>query len=109
MIGAGSSRLAAELERAIDVCDATLAAYAERAPEVVESRFASELRLATAAMQTLATCLEQESATPETAMLIAATLCRTAAAEARRYGLDDEILLCAAACDRVVALLEPAL
>lgn len=109
MIGAERSRLAAELERTIEVCEGTLAAYAERAPEVVESRFASELRLATASMQTLADDLVKSAATRETAMLITATLCRTAAAEARRYGLDEEILLCAAACDRVAALVEASL
>ncbi len=108
MIGAESSRLAAELERAIEVCEGTLAAYAERAPEVVESRFASELRLATASMRTLADRPGRGPATRETAKLITATLCRTAAAEARRYGLDDEILLCAAVCSRVADLLEGA-
>lgn len=108
MIGAEGSRLAAELERAIEVCEGTLAAYAERAPEVVESRFASELRLATASMQTLAHGLAKSPARRETAMLITATLCRNAAAEARRYGLDEEILLCAAACERVAVIVEAA-
>jgi hypothetical protein len=89
----GTSR--SELERCAQLFEETAAVYAER--DGVRTELVTSLLLAAAALGTV------ETGSP-TARLIAATLARDAIEAAERRGLDPTLLLCVAACRRVIEL-----
>jgi len=104
MQGTSKSELAAELERTARICEETAALYVERHGDDVANDVVSSLLLAAAALDTAGRAVEDGDGT--TALLIATTLVRDAAAAAERRGLDESLLQCLVALRRVSALCE---
>lgn len=65
-----------------------------------------DLLPAIATVRTAIDLLDDQSPRRELALQLADEACRRAATRCRRYGLDESLLLCAAACDRVVVEVE---
>jgi hypothetical protein len=61
-----------------------------------------ELLPAIATIRTAVDLLDDQSSRRELALHLAEDVCRHAAARCRRYGLDQSLLRCAAACERAV-------
>jgi hypothetical protein len=100
------------LERSLARCAAvsreTLAVYLD--PTAArESEFGQTLLAAVAAMETAAAHEYSAPRQREAALKVASALCRTAAQECRRHGLDKQLLQTAEACERAGRLCEQAL
>lgn len=97
------STLARVFEQCVRSCERALARYArgidiDAANDVVQNVIA-----AMAAVATAAEYLEADPHRRELALRLACDTCTSAAECCRRHGLDDDLLLCAAACDRAAA------
>lgn len=65
-----------------------------------------DLLPAIATVRTAIDLLDDQSPRRELALQLADKACRRAATRCRRYGLNESLLLCAAACDRAVIEVE---
>jgi hypothetical protein len=82
-------------------CELVLQEYVSRLGVPVEHELVRALIPAIATLRTAADVLE-ERLMAELALRLAHEACSSAAIECRRYGLDDALLRCAAACDQAV-------
>jgi hypothetical protein len=89
-------------------CEAALQEYASRLGLSAEHRLLRELIPAIATVRTAADFLHDEERR-ELVLGLAHEACGRAATECRRYGLDDDLLRCAAACDQARSEIEPLL
>ena len=83
-------------------CEEALGVYVSRFGLSVEHRLFRELIPAIASVKTAADLLHDDR-TRELVLRLAHEACRRAAIECRRYGLDEPLLRCAAACDRAMS------
>ena len=94
------------LERALASCRETAERLQAEAPEISEHEFVGALLLACSAFET---ALDTPAGIPkDTALMIAATLGHDTTALIRKHGLDDDLLRCAAACERAAVLCDQA-
>jgi hypothetical protein len=104
MHGTSRSELRAELECTARLCEETAHLYVERHGDEVARDVVSSLLLAAAALDTAARAVDGGDGT--TALLIASTLVRDAAATAERRGVDESLLHCLVALRQVAASCE---
>ena len=102
------SPLERSLERCAAICRETLAVYLDPTA-AEESEFGQTLLAAVAAMQTVAAHDRSAPRHRAAALKVAGALCRTAAQECRKHGLDKELLRAAEACERAGRICEHAL
>jgi hypothetical protein len=86
-------------------CELALQEYVSRLGVPVEHELVRALIPAIATLRTAADVLD-EQLKGELALRLAYEACSRAAIECRRYGLDEPLLRCAAACDQAVAGIE---
>ena len=86
-------------------CELALQEYVSRFGVPVEHELFRALIPAIATLRTAADVLD-EQLKAELALHLAHGACSSAASECRRYGLDEPLLRCAAACDQAVAEIE---
>jgi hypothetical protein len=84
-------------------CERTLQGYVTRVGLPTKHELFRELLPAIATVRTAVDLLDAESSRRELALHLAADACQRAASRCRRYGLEESLLLCAAACDRAKA------
>jgi hypothetical protein len=87
-------------------CERALQEYVARFGVSTEHDLFRELLPAIATIRTAVDLLDDQSSRRELALQLAEDACRCAAARCRRYGLDESLLRCAAACDRAVGEVE---
>jgi len=97
--------LARRLGRCIESCEQALKTYRAREAEP----FVDGLMLAIGAMQAAIRMQTYDRELRQASLRIAAMLARKGAATVRRYGLDDELLNCADACERAAFICEDVL
>lgn len=85
-------------------CEEAVRLYVSR-DLAVEHQLFRELIPAIATLRTAADLL-QDDRRRELVLRLAHEACRRAAIECRRYGLDEPLLRCAAACDRAMSEIE---
>jgi hypothetical protein len=96
------------LRRCAASCEEGLDDYVSRFGLRADHQLFRELIPAIATVKTAADLLEDDRS--RTLVLrLAHEACRRAALECRRYGLDEPLLRCAAACDRAMSEIEPLL
>jgi hypothetical protein len=93
------------LHHCAKTCEEAMHAYVSRFGLRVEHHLFRELIPAIATIDTAADLLDDDRRR-ELVLRLAHDACRRAAAECRRYGLDEPLLRCAAACDRAVSEIE---
>jgi hypothetical protein len=86
-------------------CKEVVAVYLSE-EEAPRSKFGRCLLRAAAVIDAAAATLDLDVAARRATFEIAAPICRAAAAECRRSGLDDRLLRAAAACERAAAICE---
>lgn len=86
-------------------CEEAVRLYLSRFDLAVEHQLFRELIPAIATLRTAADLL-QDDRRRELVLRLAHEACRRAAIECRRYGLDEPLLRCAAACDRAMSEIE---
>ena len=86
-------------------CELALQEYVSRVAVPVEHELFRALIPAIATVRTAADVLD-EQLKAELALHLAHDACSRAAIECRRYGLDEPLLRCAAACDQAVTEIE---
>lgn len=86
-------------------CEEALHVYVSRFGLRAEHQLFRELLPAIATVKTAADLLDDDRSR-ELVLPLAHEACRRAAIECRRYGLDEPLLRCAAACDRAVREIE---
>ena len=82
-------------------CEEAVRVYVSRFGLGVEHQLVRELIPAIATLRTAADLLHDDRRR-ELVLRLAHEACRRAAIECRRYGLDEPLLRCAAACDRAM-------
>jgi hypothetical protein len=92
------------LRRCVACCRETIETYAAKADP--DPEFAAPLLAVVAALEL---AIEARPPRRERALVAAEEITRDAAARLRRYGLDEQILRCAAACDHAAHRLQAAL
>src|SRR4051812_44951791 len=102
MQGTSRSELAAELERCARLCEDEAERHADR--DGARTELVTSLLLAAAALDTAQRAVEAASPSAPTALMVAATLAHDVIDAAERRGLDAALLLCVAACRRVIDL-----
>ena len=100
--------LAHRLRRCIESCEQTLNAYLVKEAETTPP-FVDALMLAIGAMQAAIRMQTYDRELRQASLRIAAMLAREGASTVRRYGLDDELLNCADACERAAFICEDVL
>lgn len=90
----------ARLEQCAAACDRAVARYAAGLGVSRDHRVVQSVISAMAAVATAADYLDADRERQRTALALAVHVCTNAASECRRYGLDRDLLLCAAACER---------
>jgi hypothetical protein len=91
------------LEQCAAACERALARYKSGIGLTRDHHVVQSVVSAMAAVATAADYLEAEPEQKKVALSLAVHVCTGAASECRRYGLDQDLLLCAAACDRAAA------
>jgi hypothetical protein len=97
------------LSQCANACERTLARYQTEAEVTVEHELVHSLLFAVATVGTAGAYLDAESEQRRLALRLAVDVCRHAAVSCRRYGLDRDLLMCAAACERAASEAELAL
>jgi hypothetical protein len=100
-----SSATEAALKTCSLACKEAVAFYLDE-EEAPRSEFGRRLLRAAAAIDASAAALAADPNERRSTFAIAVPLCRTAAAECRRSGLDPRLLHAAAACERAAAICE---
>jgi len=100
--------LARRLRRCIESCEQTLNAYTAKEAETTPP-FVDALMLAIGGMQAAIRMQTYDRELRQASLRIAAMLAREGASTVRRYGLDDELLNCADACERAAFICEDVL
>ncbi len=83
-------------------CERALREYVSRFGVPTGHNLFRELLPAIATIRTAVDLLDDETSRRDLALQLVDHACTRAAAECRRYGLDESLLRCAAACDRAV-------
>lgn len=104
-----SSVLAHCLERSAAVCRQTLESYGARDGSAGNSELVAALMRTTAALQAALRLHTRDAEVRDVALRIACELAGDTAKRLRASGLDDRLLRCADACERVVYLCEDVL
>jgi hypothetical protein len=86
-------------------CEEAVRVYVSRFGLGVDHQLFRELIPAIATVKTAADLLHDDRSR-ELVLPLAHEACRRAAIECRRYGLDESLLRCAAACDRAMSEIE---
>jgi hypothetical protein len=86
-------------------CEEALGVYVSRFGLGVEHQLFRELIPAIATLKTAADLLHDDRSR-DLVLGLAHEACRRAAIQCRSYGLDEPLLLCAAACDRAMSEIE---
>ncbi len=102
------SPLIETLQRSAEVCERTLAAYADVDPGVVETPFGSSLLLAAASLREVASAAES-GVVSEALLRTGLASARAAARTARSHGLDERLLRCTQALTRAATYCAAAL
>jgi hypothetical protein len=87
-------------------CERALEEYVARVGMPTKHEVFRELLPTIAIVRTAADLHDDKSSRRELALHLADDACKRAAARCRRYGLDESLLRCAAACDRAVVEVE---
>jgi hypothetical protein len=87
-------------------CERVLQEYVLRLGLSTRHDLFRDLLPAIATVRTAIDLLGHQSPRRELALQLVHEACRRAATRCRRYGFDESLLLCAAACDRVVVEVE---
>jgi hypothetical protein len=93
------------LRNCANSCEEAMHVYASRFGGRTEDRLFRELIPAIATINTAADLLDDDRRRA-LVLRLAHDACRRAAVECRRYGLDEPLLRCAAACDRALNEIE---
>jgi hypothetical protein len=101
------SPLAEALQPSVRVCESTLETYRDDAESQSGASFFAGVVLALAGLER---AVESSYGDPthDASLMIAASLCREAASNVRKHGLDDGLLRCADACERAAHICEAA-
>jgi hypothetical protein len=87
----------------VDACDRALRRYTATVGIETENELVDSVIAAMAATATAGEYLDADAHRRDVALRVAVDACVRAGARCRAHGLDRELLLCAAACDRAAA------
>jgi hypothetical protein len=87
-------------------CERVLQEYVLRLGPSSRQDLCRDLLPTVATVRTAIDLLDDQSPRRELALQLVDGACRRGATRCRRYGLDESLLLCAAACDRAIVEIE---
>jgi hypothetical protein len=98
--------LSQALLQCAESCERVLQEYVLRLGLSSRHDLCRDLLPTVATVRTAIDLLDDQSPRRELALQLVDGACRRAATQCRRYGLDESLLLCAAACDRAIVEIE---